>query len=87
MCDGLKVLLGRGTRNVDRNCMGETRLEIFKFGRPKRKYEDNIKGVPIYIYIYIYKGKSLPYSALLTQYCAGDKIEKNEMGWACVAYG
>jgi hypothetical protein len=24
---------------------------------------------------------------LLTQYCAGDKIEKNEMGWACSAYG
>ena len=24
---------------------------------------------------------------LLTQYCAGDKIEKNEMGWACGAYG
>jgi len=23
----------------------------------------------------------------LTQYCAGDKIEKNEMGWACGAYG
>ena len=23
---------------------------------------------------------------LLTQYCAGDKIEKNEMGWACGAY-
>ena len=22
-----------------------------------------------------------------TQYCVGDKIEKNEMGWACVAYG
>ena len=21
-----------------------------------------------------------------TQYCAGDKIEKNEMGWACGAY-
>ena len=21
------------------------------------------------------------------QYCAGDKIEKNEMGWACCAYG
>ena len=20
-------------------------------------------------------------------YCAGDKIEKNEMGWACGAYG
>ena len=24
---------------------------------------------------------------LLTQYCADDKIEKNEMGWACGAYG
>jgi len=24
---------------------------------------------------------------LLTQYCAGDKMEKNEMGWACGAYG
>ena len=22
----------------------------------------------------------------LTQYCAGDKIEKNEMGWACGSY-
>ena len=26
-------------------------------------------------------------SVPLTQYCAGDKIEKNEMGWACGAYG
>ena len=24
---------------------------------------------------------------LFTQYCVGDKIEKNEMGWACGAYG
>ena len=24
---------------------------------------------------------------LLTQYCAGDKLEKNEVGWACGAYG
>jgi len=24
---------------------------------------------------------------LLTQYCTGDKIEKNEMGWACDVYG
>jgi hypothetical protein len=23
----------------------------------------------------------------LTQYCAGGKIKKNEMGWACGAYG
>jgi len=26
-------------------------------------------------------------SVLLTQYCSGDKIEKNEMGGACSAYG
>ena len=24
---------------------------------------------------------------MLTQYCAGDKIEKSEMGEACSAYG
>ena len=24
---------------------------------------------------------------LLAQYCAGDKIEKNGMGWACGVYG
>jgi len=24
---------------------------------------------------------------LLTQYCARDKIDKNEMGWACGMYG
>jgi len=23
----------------------------------------------------------------LAQYCVGDKIEKNEMGWACGPYG
>jgi len=26
-------------------------------------------------------------SVLLTLYCAGDKIKKKEMGWACGAYG
>ena len=26
-------------------------------------------------------------SAFLTQYCSGDKIEKNEMGGACSMYG
>jgi hypothetical protein len=26
-------------------------------------------------------------SVLLTQYCSGDKIEKNEMGGACSMYG
>jgi hypothetical protein len=35
----------------------------------------------VYIYIYIY------ISVLLTQYCAGGKIETNEMGRACGAYG
>ena len=29
---------------------------------------------------------SLTQILYLTQYCAGDKIEKNEMGWACGAY-
>jgi hypothetical protein len=24
---------------------------------------------------------------VLTYYCSGDKIEKNEMSWACSAYG
>jgi hypothetical protein len=24
---------------------------------------------------------------LLTQYCAGGKIKKNDMGWACGVYG
>ena len=24
---------------------------------------------------------------LYCSYCAGDKMEKNEMGWACGAYG
>jgi len=27
------------------------------------------------------------YDLYSTQYCAGDKIEKNEMDWACGAYG
>ena len=36
------------------------------------------------IFCILYGGK---WSVLLTQYCAGDKIEKNEMGWACGAYG
>jgi hypothetical protein len=32
-------------------------------------------------------GVSVNTSVLLTQYCAGGKIEKNEMGGACGAYG
>ena len=29
----------------------------------------------------------IAFPVLLTQYCAGDKIKKNEMGGACSAYG
>jgi hypothetical protein len=31
--------------------------------------------------------KVTQWSVFLTQYCAGGKIEKNEMGGACCAYG
>jgi hypothetical protein len=27
------------------------------------------------------------YRYVLTQYCVGGKIKKNEMGWACGVYG
>jgi hypothetical protein len=30
---------------------------------------------------------SIVRSVLLTQYCSGDKMEKNEIGWACSACG
>ena len=30
---------------------------------------------------------SVPKRLRADQYCAGDKIEKNEMSWACGAYG
>jgi len=34
------------------------------------------------------EGKTLPYLITrITQYCAGGKIEKNEMNGACGAYG
>ena len=38
-------------------------------------------------WVIIFLGVRLFWSVLLTQYCAGVKIEKNEMGWACGAYG
>ena len=47
----------------------------------------------LYIIIYVHYGmeeiawRGAKWFALLTQYCAGDKIEKNEMGWACGEYG
>ena len=33
------------------------------------------------------KKKKQPCCVLLTQFCAGDKMEKNEMGGACGTYG
>ena len=35
----------------------------------------------------ILHNEELNWSVLLTQYCAGGKIEKNEMGWACGSNG
>ena len=42
-----------------------------------------------YVYkVKLFKANSSTASfVLLTQYCAGYKIEKNEMGWACGAHG
>jgi hypothetical protein len=38
-------------------------------------------------YINPLKRRGAQCSVLLTQYCAGDKIEKNEMGGLCGTYG
>ena len=48
-------------------------------GKPRKVkcFEEENKG----------KRMSSVLTLLLTQYRAGDKIEKNEMGWACGAYG
>ena len=46
------------------------------------KNEDGSNTRYIYIYIYIHT-----YICMYIYVCAGDKIEKNEMGWACGAYG
>jgi len=40
--------------------------------------------VLIKVCIYVNKAK---WFVLLTEYCAGDKIKKNEMGWVCGVYG
>ena len=40
----------------------------------------------LYCFVYVYLFLFVT-SVLLTQYRAGDKIEKNVMGWACGAYG
>jgi hypothetical protein len=41
----------------------------------------------VIICVYLMNLKFCSKFALLTQYCAGDKIEQNEMGGACRAYG
>jgi len=43
-------------------------------GNALPKHEAEVISVPMYNIVH------------LTQYFAGDKIEKNEMGWACGAY-
>jgi len=35
----------------------------------------------------VVKSMMFPQRNIHKQYCAGDKIKKNEMGWACGAYG
>ena len=37
--------------------------------------------------VLVYNSVNYLLCVLLTQYCAGDKMEKNDMGWACGAYG
>ena len=42
----------------------------------------------ILIFVYLHTFNSLNESTVLShQCCAGDKMEKNEMGWACGVYG
>ena len=47
----------------------------------------------VYIYYSMSQGNGVNYimrtvmNCILTQYCSGDKIENNEMGGACSAYG
>ena len=47
------------------------------------RFASNERNVTLY---YIHKVRHTR-SVLLTEYCAGGKIEKNEMGGACGAYG
>ena len=51
--------------------------KIYWFSRKAMGNTNQILVYNKYLLLYI----------LLTQYCAGDKIEKNEMGWACGSYG
>jgi hypothetical protein len=62
-------------------------MQVLYFG-----YTENVKLVFFFIHIHLL-GKTSYFilvcylAVFLTQYCAGDKIEKNEMGWACGTYG
>ena len=46
-----------------------------------------LTSISRFLYLLSFSVSSVLWFVLLTQYCAGDKIEKNEMGWACGAYG
>jgi len=43
-------------------------------------------GLTSILYIIFVLSEDGRVGRLLTQYCAGGKMEKNEMGWACGAY-
>ena len=47
----------------------------------------NKDSVKIFSFILMHITRSIIHPLPLTQYCAGGKIEKNEMGGACGAYG
>ena len=59
-----------------------------RYGQSPHIIQANISTQMIYYYSFTYVILLLLLlSVLHTQYCSGDKIEKNEMGRACSAYG
>ena len=58
----------------------EMSVSVYNFERGLLKTFGAYPFSPPYYYYYYYHHH-------LTQYCAGDKIEKNEMGGACGTYG
>jgi len=57
-------------------CFGIYQLKLFK---DKVRYTTHLGSPEMYASEWLNTGGSI--------YCTGDKIEKNEMGWACGAYG
>jgi len=57
----------------------QTSTEKYKLGN-KQQQDASMNYCPLYSFV-------MAIMLGLTYYCADDKIEKNEMGWACGAYG